>query len=99
MRKSVFIWLLSQLLLTASCSLIDEQPRMDGCPELSIAIEFPENYVPQTRATVSEVPGESEENAIHDLAIWVFYTAGEKVHQKVGSLLVDKTETDSLPTA
>lgn len=99
MRKRVFIWILLQVLLMASCSLIDEQPRMDNCPELSIAIEFPENYLPQTRATVGEVPGESEENAIHDLAIWVFYTAGEKAHQKVASLMVDKTETDSLPTA
>lgn len=99
MRKRVFIWILLQVLLMASCSLIDEQPRMDNCPELSIAIEFPENYLPQTRATVGEVPGESEENAIHDLAIWVFYTAGEKAHQKVASLMVDKTQTDSLPTA
>ena len=92
MSKRFFIWLLLPLVILTSCNLIYDQPDTIGCPELSIAIEFPENFVPQTRATVGEVPAEKDENAIHDLAIWVFYsnTTGPHAHEKVGSLLLNK---------
>ena len=93
MRLRVFIWLLLPVVFMASCSLIYDQPG-DNCPELSIAIEFPENFVPETRATEGEVPAETDENTIHDLAIWVFYSSGE--HKKVGSLLVNNDA--DLPT-
>lgn len=101
MRKSVLIWILLPVVLLTSCNLIYDQPGTDGCPELSIAIEFPENYADQTRATVGEVPAETDENAIHDLAIWVFYhtNEGEHAHAKVASLLIDNTQSDDLPTA
>lgn len=95
MRLRVFIWLLLPVVFLASCSLIYDLPG-DDCPELSVAIEFPESFVPETRATVGEVPAEEDENAIHDLAIWVFYSTGEHAHKKVGSLLVNN-EAD-LPT-
>ena len=97
MRKSLFIWLLLPVVFLASCSLIYDQPGENTCSELSIAIEFPENFVPETRATVGEIPAEAEENAIKDLAIWVFYSAGDKAHQKVGSILVN--DTKDLPMA
>ncbi len=97
MRKGLFIGLLLQLVLMASCSLIYDQGGADGCPALSIAIEFPENYDLQTRSTVGAVPAETDENTIHDLAIWVFYSSGEHAHEKVGSLLVN--EAKDLPSA
>ena len=99
MRKRLFIWLLLPVVFLASCSLIDEQLDAEGCPKLSIAIEFPENTAPLTRATVGEVPAETNENAIHSLGIWVFYstTEGVHAHEKVGSLLVN--DIKDLPAA
>ena len=97
MRKSLFIWLLLPVVFLASCSLIYDQPGENTCSELSIAIEFPENFVPETRATVGEVPAEADENKITDLAIWVFYSTGDKAHQKIGSILVD--DAKDLPSA
>lgn len=95
MRKSLFIWLLLPVVVLAACtrSTYDQA----AYPELSIAIEFPDSYTPQTRATVGEVPAEAAENAIHDLAIWVYYSTGTHAHEKVGSLLVNN-ESD-LPAA
>ena len=86
MRKSLFIWLLLPVVVLAACSRSYDQPE---APELSITIAFPENFVPETRATVGEIPAESSENVIRDLAIWVFYSSGANAHQKVGSLLVN----------
>ncbi len=97
MRKSSFIWLLLPVVFLASCNLIYDQPDAMGCPELSIAIEFPESFVPQTRSTVGEVPAETDENAIHDLAIWVFYSAGDHAHELVRSILVK--DAKDLPSA
>ena len=97
MRKSLFIWLLLPVVFLASCNLIYDQPGENTCSELSIAIEFPENFVPETRATVGEVPAEADENKITDLAIWVFYSTGDKAHQKIGSILVKDAE--DLPSA
>ena len=99
MRKRLFIWLLLPVVFLASCSLIDEQLDAESCPKLSIAIEFPENTAPLTRATVGEVPAETNENAIHSLGIWVFYstTEGVHAHEKVGSLLVN--DIKDLPAA
>ena len=97
MRKSLFIWLLLPVVFLASCSLIYDQPGENTCSELSIAIEFPENFVPETRATVGEVPAEADENKITDLAIWVFYSTGDKAHQKIGSILVK--DAKDLPSA
>jgi hypothetical protein len=97
MRKSLFIWLLLPVVFLASCNLIYDQPDAIGCPELSIAIEFPENFVPQTRATVGEVPAEEDENAIHNLAIWVFYSEGDHAHEYVGSIFVE--DAKDLPSA
>ena len=96
MRKKGFIWfLLLPVVALAACGCSTEnQP---SYPELSIAIEFPKNYVPQTRATVGEIPAEADENAIKDLAIWVFYSSGEHAHEKVGSIFVN--ETRDLPAA
>ena len=104
MSKRLFIWLLLPVVFLASCNLIYDQPDAEGCPELSIAIEFPESFVPQTRAKVGEVPAEDDENAIHDLAIWVFYSTEEGIHahEKVGSLLINKPLDDKpsdLPSA
>ena len=95
MRKCLFIAFLLPVVLVVACS----RSAYDQAefPELSIAIEFPDSYVPQTRATVGEIPAEADENAIHDLAIWVFYSTGEHAHQKVGSLLVNNTA--DLPAA
>ena len=95
MRKSLFIWLLLPVVFLASCSLIYDQPGENTCPELSIAIAFPENFVPETRSTVGTVPAEADENAINDLAIWVFRSSEN--HEKVGSILVDKE--NELPAA
>lgn len=95
MRKSLFIWLLLPVVFLASCSLIYDQPGENTCPELSIAIAFPENFVPETRSTVGTVPAEADENAIKDLAIWVFRSSEN--HEKVGSILVDKE--NELPAA
>lgn len=97
----VLIWLILPVVLLTSCNLIYDQPGTEGCSELSIAIEFPADYGAQTRSTVGEIPAESEENAIHDLAIWVFYhtNEGEHAHAKVASLLIDNTQSDDLPTA
>lgn len=95
MRKCLFIGLLLSVVLVAACSRSAfDQPTY---PELSIAIEFPDSYVPRTRATVGEVPAEADENAIHDLAIWVFYASGDHAHQKVGSLMVNSAS--DLPAA
>ena len=97
MKKSLFIWLLLPVVFLASCSLIYDQPEENNCSELSIAIEFPDNFVPETRATV-EVPAEKEENAIHDLAIWVFYSSGEQhAHELVGGISVSNQK--DLPSA
>lgn len=95
MRKSIFIWLLLPVVFLASCNLIYDQPGEYGCPELSIAIVFPENFVPETRSTVGVVPAAADENAITDLAIWVFRSSGN--HPKVGSILVD--DAKELPAA
>ena len=99
MRKRLFIWLLLPVVFLASCSLIDEQLDAEGCPKLSIAIEFPEDTDLLTRATVGEVPAETKENAINSLGIWVFYstTEGSHAHEKVGSLLVN--DIKDLPAA
>jgi hypothetical protein len=97
MRKGLFIWLLLPVVFLTSCSLIYDQPGEDNCPQLNIAIEFPDNYASQTRSTVGEVPAETDENAIHDLSIWVFYSSGTHVHQKVASLMVN--DTKDLPAA
>ena len=94
MRKNLFIWFLLPVVFLAACRSPYEPPVH---PELSISISFPDNYLPQTRSTVGEAPAEADENAIHDLAIWVFYSFGEHAHEKVGSLLVDNTE--DLPSA
>lgn len=94
MRKSLFIWLLLPVVVLAACSRSYDQP--EGS-ELSITIAFPENFDPETRATVGEIPSEADENAIYDLAIWVYYSNGDRAHEKVGSLMVNNA--NDLPAA
>lgn len=86
MRTRVLIWLLLPVVLLAACRSPYVQP---DSPELSIAIEFPENYLPQTRATEGEVPAEANENQLLDLSVWVFYASGPNMHEPVGSLFIN----------
>lgn len=80
MSGKVRIWLLGlPVVFLTACSLIYDAPDTSACPELKIAISFPESTA-LSKADAGEVPASLEENAIKDLSIWVFnHETKEKV--------------------
>ena len=70
MKGILRIWLLLPVVLLTACNLIYDTPG-EGCGMLHVAIDFPDNSF-ASKADVGEVPASTEENAIYDLAIWVF---------------------------
>lgn len=98
MRIRNHIWFFLPVVLLTACSLIYDQSGSADCPELNIAIEFPSGTPSLSKADVGEVPASIEENAIHDLAIWIFESTGD--HRPVTDpLWVNDNSSDELPSA
>ena len=93
MKGIARIWLLLPVVLMTACNLIYDAPSSGECGELKIAIEFPEGAV-FSKADVGEVPASLDENAIYDLAIWVFNH--DAPHKLVTTPLIT---SDDLPHA
>lgn len=91
-RFLIGLLLLPTVFFTA-CSLIDDGPGED-CPYLSITIDFPEGSF-FTKADAGEVPASLEENAIYELAIWVF---NHDTHEPVTEPFITNSSAD-LPSA
>ncbi|MBQ9702909.1 MAG: hypothetical protein IJV63_07985 [Bacteroidales bacterium] len=80
------------LVLLTACNLISDAP--GDYSELSIALVFPE-FASPVKADVGEVPASVEENAIYELAIWVF---NHDTHELVTTPLITNDSND-LPHA
>lgn len=96
MLKRVLIGFLLPLAFLTGCRLIDDPSGVEVA-EISISVEFPPETNLPSKAEVGEVPASTAENAIHDLAIWVFRTTGN--HESVvDPLFIDDNSSD-LPSA
>lgn len=91
-RFFILLFLVPAVLFTA-CNLIYDGPGED-CPRLSIVIDFPEDAF-VAKADVGEVPASLEENAIKELAIWVF---NHNTKEKVTEPFITNSSAD-LPSA
>ncbi|MBQ4389427.1 MAG: hypothetical protein II824_05595 [Bacteroidales bacterium] len=95
MSGKVRIWLLGlPVVFLTACSLIYDAPDTSACPELKIAISFPESTA-LSKADAGEVPASLEENAIKDLSIWVF---NHETKEKVTEPFITSSAAD-LPSA
>ena len=92
------------LLLTTSCFSSDHDEDVDESAVLNIYVYAPENPLatrvddPAPDPVLDPVPAEAEENAIHQLQIWVFRrtTTEEPTNELIG--YIQKTDAADLPS-
>lgn len=92
------------LLLTTSCFSSDHDEDVDESAVLNIYVYAPENPLatrvddPAPDPVLDPVPAEAEENAIHQLQIWVFRrtTTGVATNELIG--YIRKTDAADLPS-